>query len=312
MKKKSKLFPMQHWRIPPDLQKRGTYVVITVPSGSTLSIEYLYSSDAVCNPSIQSRPLFTSHLGFSQMCPQNTRPAIEMAGILGYSACIVVPKTTSDGVLVCVHDDTINSTARDESGNAPQTEMAVADMTYNDLLAWDFGLSTNEYWRGTRILTVDEFFGICAKYGMSPVFSTHPALSSEQWQNVKTMLIKHGLLDRFWVKAFSISILESAYAVFGQAIAGYTGEYDNSYVTVQQLSDFVSTHGIDTAKCHVQSEVSVSTITQAIAASIISAGLECGVYTLGKSNSAADVKSLMAMGVIQFSDDVYCQNGMNW
>ena len=304
---------MQSWRIPPDLTGGGITVSITVPSGTTLNIEYLYSEESAFNPTnTASKPRFNSHLGFRQMCPENTLPAVEMAGILGYSACIVVPKATADGVLVCIHDDTINATARDENGSAPGTTMNVSDMTYAELMEWDFGKYKNAYWTGAKILTVDDFFAVCARYGMAPMFSTHPALTTAQWQTVRALLIKHGLLSKMHVKAFDLSTIEGAYTVLGQDIDGYTGEHGDSYVSIAQLQTFVSSHSIDTKKCRVVSEKSKNTITESYVSDVLAAGLECGCYTITSTESAATIKQMLSWGVTEFTDDTYCQVGMNW
>lgn len=306
-------YEIHSWRVPPALNQDTTNVIITIGQGATVEIDYLYSEVANYNPTVgAAKPEFYSHLGFRQMCPENTRPAVEMAGILGYSACIVVPKVTSDGVLVCIHDDTINATARDSSGNAPSSEMYVSDMTYSQLLEWDFGRYKNAYWAGTKILTVDEFFDICSRYGMKPTFSTHPGLTIEQWQDVKSMLIKHGILSRFNVKAFDMSIINTAYEVFGQSINGYTGEHGSSYVSISDLTNFITTNSIDTSKCHITSEKSVNSITESHISEVLAAGLECGCYTITSSNNAVSIKELMGYGVTSFTDDTYCQNGMDW
>jgi glycerophosphoryl diester phosphodiesterase len=306
-------YEIHSWRIPPALSQDTTTITITVGADVTVAIDYLFSEEAVYNPTVaDARPIFCSHLGFRQLCPENTRPAVEMAGLLGYPVCIVVPKATSDGVLVCIHDDTINATARDAEGNPPSTKMGVSDMTYAQLLEWDFGRYKNAYWTGTKILTVDDFFAICARYGMSPMFSTHPALTTEQWQSVKSMLMKHGLLKKFHVKAFDESILQTAFDVFGEEIEGYTGEHGDSYVTLPELTEFVQRNNIDLTKTRIVSEKSINTIDSAYVASVLAVGFQCGCYTITSSKNAVSLKELMEYGVTSFTDDSYCQNGMDW
>ena len=310
-------YKMQSWRIPPDLMYGNTTITITIPSGSSLVIDYLYAEENAYNPANhEARPVMCAHLGFTQMCPQNTKPGFEMAGMLGYPALIITPQITQDGEIVCIHDETINATAVDADGNAPSTEMAVIDMTYSQLLEWDFGRKKNVYWTGAKIPTFEDFLQVCAKYGMAPVISTHPNVTPSVWgekcADIKALLIKYGLLDKFVVKAFDIRYINASYAVFGQDIGGYVGEHGDNYVTITQLQSFVSTNSIDTKKCHVASEKSINTITESYVGDVLTAGLECGCYTITSSHSASTIKQLISYGVTSFTDDTYCQNGMDW
>ena len=90
-------------------------------------------------------------------CITDTIPSFLMAAKCGFDSCIVVPERTKDGESVCIHDDTVNRTARDCSGNPPEEALQVTDMTYEELLKWDFGRYKNAVYTNTKIPGLEEF-----------------------------------------------------------------------------------------------------------------------------------------------------------
>ena len=104
----------------------------------------------------------------------------------------------------------------------------VCDMTYDELLAWDFGVHKSRLFRGTPIPRLSDFFLLCAKTGMRPMFSTHLRMSEDAWRAIRSMLERYRLLHLFHIESFQLEILEDAYAVFGDEIEGYTWDEGNA------------------------------------------------------------------------------------
>ena len=120
------------WRIPPSVFKGAKcYVRFTIPESTTLKIENYSICNETYNKPLLPELKFNAHLGFFGLAPENSISAFELAGVSGFDSCITVPKLTKDGVFVCIHDDTINRTARDKNGEAPKEDMRVSDMTYD-------------------------------------------------------------------------------------------------------------------------------------------------------------------------------------
>ena len=144
---------VKEWRVPPMLMPEvKMHVKVQIPEGTTLYVRDFcayesFGADYTYGTGIRHN----AHLGFWGMAPNNTMPAFELAHLAGFKSCIVVPKETKDGVLVCIHDDTINKNARDKDGNPPTEPMAVKDMTYEELLEWDVGIYKNPIYKGTKI-----------------------------------------------------------------------------------------------------------------------------------------------------------------
>lgn len=303
----SQIFVEQSWRFPPCLTT--DFINISIDSFNSnleiVKLVFYYEDDNDIDNLFDSSISFNSHLGFSQMCPENTYSAVEMSGMLGYKSCIVVPKMTCDGELVCIHDDLINRTARfnDLEVNGP---IYVNNLTYEDLYKYDFGFYKNEFWRNEKILKIDDFFSICKKYNMSPIFSTHPNLSYNCWEKVKEMLIKYDLLDKFIIKSFDVNILTQAYDIFGEDIYGYTG--DN--FSIEQMKSFVQDNSIDKSKVELVIETNVEYLTKNLIDSIISNAFLAHAFTINSDFSEIEIRKYIEWGITGFTDDTYCQNGM--
>ena len=300
----AKEYVRREWRVPPAfLPGMHTVVTVTVPEGTTLYLRQMNGAPDAALPAWNGGVRHNAHLGFIGLAPGCTLPACELAAACGFPACIVVPKVTADGVLVFIHDDTINRTGRDADGNAPAEPMKVSEMTYEELLAWDFGIAKNRIYAGTRIPLLEDFFSLCAKTGMRPMFSTHPALTVGQWEQVKKMLARRGLLPLFHIKSFSLDVLETAYSVFGDEIDGYTwDDGDAEKFKASALAD---------ACCRLGIEHRRTAITAESVAAIREAGFFAAAWNVGRIPSD-EYRRLIALGVTEFTEDYHCSMGLNW
>lgn len=101
-----------------------------------------------------------AHRGLSDVAPENTTPAFVLAKQAGFTYVETDVQVTSDGKYVCVHDQTISKyTNGVETGT-------VADYTLEELQEMDFGAWKGEEWKGTKILTFEEFILLCKKLGL--------------------------------------------------------------------------------------------------------------------------------------------------
>lgn len=113
---------------------------------------------------IPSKVRISAHRGDMEYFPENTVLAFESAGKKGAWGIETDPRMTSDGVLVCLHDTTVDRTT-DGTG-------AIAEMTYDEVSALniDYGDGLGNYTEtGVRIPTFDDYLKVCKKYGCVPV-----------------------------------------------------------------------------------------------------------------------------------------------
>lgn len=105
---------------------------------------------------------FVAHRGYSNYAPENSLPAFELAGKIGFWGIETDICETSDGQFVCMHDDTLDRTTNGSG--------AISDYTLDDLSQFqiDYGnyLDTNE---NLKIPTLEEYLSICSTYGNVPI-----------------------------------------------------------------------------------------------------------------------------------------------
>lgn len=99
---------------------------------------------------------FRAHRGVSAYAPENTMPAFEEAVAQKIEFIETDPQFTKDGVIVLMHDSTINRTCRNADGTEIQMPLRVCDLTYKELLQYDAGIRKGEQFRGTKIPTLEE------------------------------------------------------------------------------------------------------------------------------------------------------------
>ena len=121
-------------------------------------------------PVLQTDQVIVAHRGASGYAPEHTLMAYDLALEMGaeYIEQDVLP--TADGVLVCIHDDTLDRTARGPVENCTGN---VSDKTLEQLRSCDFGTWFNEAnpdrareeYVGLPIPTLEEVF---QRYGNAP------------------------------------------------------------------------------------------------------------------------------------------------
>ena len=295
--------PTRRVAFPPVLwEGLGAQLHVQLADGAVLYVRELELAEAKELPKTQPVCRFNAHLGFLGMAPENTESAVRLAALCGFRHCICVPKLTRDGVLVCTHDETINHAARYADGRELERDVYVRDLDYSELLAFDFGIRKGSVYAGTRIMRLEDFFDICAEYGMDPMFSTHPALPHEAWVRVREMLEHRGLLSRFHVKSFSVEILAAAHRVLGTDVDGYT--LDVQKLEENTVADLLAT-GIDPTRSRVGIEVRLPNFTPENAARIRAAGMFAAVWNLPRCDFDEVYGGLFAVGVSEFTEDLH-------
>ena len=293
----------QRFRVPPAwFDGVELCVRFDIPAGGSLQILSLFADYGEKAPDWEGGLRFNAHLGLWGMAPNNTMPAFELAALCGFPACIVVPKLTAEGELVCIHDDTLTRYSRDTEGNPPEDTRKIWEMTLPELDSWDYGLYKHPAWRGTGIPRLRDFFDLCRDSGMRPKFSTHPGLPVEKWREVREMLTERGLLSRFHIKSFDLDVLECAWSVFGSDIDGYT--YDNRRWEPERLAAYAAS-AIDFSACRCGMEVRFDHYTPEIAREILDTGLFAAAWSI-KRRSAEEYRRIISWGITEFTEDYHC------
>lgn len=107
--------------------------------------------------------LFQAHRGVSSEYPENTLPAFAAAARQGYQVIELDPLFTADGQCVVFHDMTLTRTCRNDDGSRIAGEIKAADLTYEELAAYDAGIFMGEQFRGTRVPLLSQVLELAVK-----------------------------------------------------------------------------------------------------------------------------------------------------
>ncbi|TCP58860.1 glycerophosphoryl diester phosphodiesterase [Tumebacillus sp. BK434] len=97
-----------------------------------------------------------AHRGAAMLAPENTIPAFDAAVALQAESLELDVQMSRDGVLVVLHDSTVDRTTNGKG--------AVKELTFAELRALDAGVKFDQTFRGTKVPTLDE---VLTRYGRS-------------------------------------------------------------------------------------------------------------------------------------------------
>ena len=270
---------------------------------SALSISYATGS-CVSHKGVR----MDAHLGVQALAPENTMVAFDIATKCGFEGCVANPINSADGTIFCYHEDDATLTT-DGTTAVSLSSSAFRALTDEQLASYKvFGLGGAQRSRYLeKIPTLYEFFELCSITGMKPVLSTHPTPTVEQLGEIKSMTDKLGITDALTIKAFSLSILENAFAVFGH-IDGYVFDL-NSVSDIGDIIADVKATNFFAAGEKVTIEIVYSALTPEIAEAVIAERIALGTWDMQIVNYPTAIE----YGVTRFTEKGYNScNGLSW
>jgi len=107
-------------------------------------------------------PRICAHRGFNTIAPENSMPAFGAAVAMGAEEIEFDLWVTKDSEIVSCHDSTLD---RVSTGTGK-----IYDYTYEELLAFDFGVKYNEKFKGMKVLKFEE---ILKKFACHTIMNIH-------------------------------------------------------------------------------------------------------------------------------------------
>lgn len=111
-----------------------------------------------------------NHRGWVE-APENTAIAYKLSKQHGFNSVETDIRATSDGVLVCLHDNTVDRTSNGTG--------AIASMTLAQAQELDFGSYKSTIYAGEKILTAEDFLKLCKNIGLHPYLEMKLAASAD-------------------------------------------------------------------------------------------------------------------------------------
>lgn len=247
--------------------------------------------------------LAIAHRGFSSEAPENTLAAIELAKANGYNAVELDIAWTKDGIPVLLHDSTIGRTS-----DGPNSAKC-SDMTYQDLLKYDFGSWAGEQFAGTKIPTFSEALDCCADNKMEffAELKDTKDFTYEKAQELVNQVIEAGMQENItW-----ISFDKNALAMIDKAMDDANLSSSLGYLTRDSVNNntIKTLNELKDDNNEVFLDIKAANLTASGAQKLNDAGYEYGVWTV---NSEKDVERLADLGCSAITTDKLTQDDIEF
>ena len=107
-----------------------------------------------------------NHRGYDYVAPENTLAAFRLSKKMFYNWIETDIRSTSDGVIVLLHDAAINRTARGSGGKKISEPVYIKNITYANALKYDFGIWKSPAYAGEKIPTLAQALSLCKDIGL--------------------------------------------------------------------------------------------------------------------------------------------------
>ena len=171
--------------------------------------------------------LYRSHRGCLYYAPENTMPAFQIALDLGFDYIETDPQTTKDGVVVLMHDDSINRTCRNADGSPITDKIYPPKVTYEELTKYDAGIAMSEDFKGTKIPTLDELLTACE--GKNVIVALDKKIPTDNMEPLFDVVARHNVRVTF--SCADLKRIETVLKRFPDAYIDYDGEATDEMLT---------------------------------------------------------------------------------
>lgn len=233
-----------------------------------------YIEHLIKNRLLGNKTKYIAHRGASRIAPENTLPAYEKAGELGFWGAECDVLVSADGVWVLHHDDTVD---RMTNGTG-----YVSSLTLAQLKALTIDAGNNiAYYPNLKIPTLEEYLLICKKWGIVPVIEIKPATYTNTHYDIFVDLLKKMNLES---KAIVISFNQNVLTEIRNR---------NKYVQLQLVSSSFSNDLIDFAKAlgNTMLDLKYDIITQSIIEECHTNDIMVNAWTVNDYNIAKTLRN---------------------
>lgn len=216
-----------------------------------------------------------NHRGYSTLYPENTAIAYEKSAENGFKMVETDIQFTTDGIPVCLHDNTINRTARNSDGSELENTISINDLTYTQALEYDFGIFKGSTFAGTQILSFENFIALCRRLGLHPYIElkNDGNYIAENYVTLVNIVKAYGMMRKVTWIASDIDNLQAILALDAKARLGRVASSITNTLINQMLS-------LRTSDNEVFIDCKFSALTSESIASLIANDIPLEVWTL--------------------------------
>ncbi|HFI0645865.1 TPA: glycerophosphodiester phosphodiesterase [Streptococcus suis] len=238
-------------------------------------------------------PIMISHRGYNTVAPEETAVAYQKAIEDGFTHLEGDIRFTLDGVPVMHHDESINNIARNADGTRLSTPMMISEHTYDELNQYDYGLYKGEEYRGTKLLTFEEFMDLSQSLSVEMVHVELKTMTSlEQKQVLFDIVKRYEMTDKVGWGTFKWEDFSDFDVIAPTAqLEVLAGSYTNNLL--EKL------YALSNGQRKVVASIS-SGISKGDVKTIIDSGFEVYVWTINQSRI---ITSYQGLGVTGFMTD---------
>ena len=165
-----------------------------------------------------------AHQGYNKYAPNHTIVAYIEAKKHGFDAGECDVQWTLDGIPVLCHDETIDATS-DGTGK-------ITEMTYEQLLQYDFGSWKGEEFKGTKIPTFYEYANTCKLYGLEMYVEIKYGQTKERVEGLIDYIKKINMINKCTFICNNNDVLVTIKNYSPSSRLGYVVySYNDGYVT---------------------------------------------------------------------------------
>ena len=133
-----------------------------------------------------------SRLGAPGTAPEMSLDRYYQAYDKGYRMMLADVRMTKDKVFVGLHNDTINSMARDSNNTPPTEQLYISNLTISECDQWSF-TGGNFSYNGLKILRIENFLKMCKSRSITPVLELKDIIDGTDADNLMNMIKLYGL-----------------------------------------------------------------------------------------------------------------------
>jgi glycerophosphoryl diester phosphodiesterase len=249
-----------------------------------------------------STVLNIGHRGASGYAPEHTIPAYDLALDMGADYIEIDLQMTKDGVLVAMHDDTLDRTADAPEGvperfcSGPVIKRTLEQIKMCDVGSW-FNETYPQYaspeYVGLQVPTLEEIF---QRYGTSVNYyieTKNPEAAPGMEEELLRLMDKYGLIEpaaedwQVLIQSFSVESLQKIHALEPSLPLIQLYSSTETSRSIQASLDEVSTYAVGIGP-------SMTDVDAALVEAAHALCLDVHPYTV---NETRDMKALIALGV---------------